>query len=101
MNRVLLIVSFAVACGPKVKVFATVHARRFAPDLLVARVGGHRGDRRSYQIEHAGKSAQVAPAVFDAALAGTPVLGDWVLTSPLLAGEACGTPTLPRNLVID
>ena len=87
-------------CGAE-GVSATVHPKRFSDDIKVATVAAHSGDPRSYDVEHRGVHARVAPGQSSTAFAGTPITGDWVLTSPLQPGEACGTPTLPHNLVVD
>ena len=90
----------SAGCGDG-KVWATVHARRFSRTLAAAAVSSHAGDGRTYDVTHAGVTATVSPGVTARQFAGMAILGDWVLTSPLAAGEACGTPTLPRSLVVD
>jgi hypothetical protein len=82
-------------------VWATVHPKRFTQDITVATVRSHPGDGRTYRVRHAGVEATVAPGIVVHEFAGRPLLGDWVLTSPLAPGETCGTPTLPRSLVVD
>jgi hypothetical protein len=81
------------------KVWATVHAERFAGNLKVAAVGAHPGDGRIYEVEHAGLHATVAPEAMATAFAGTAIAGDWVLTAPLSSGQTCTT--TPHNLVVD
>jgi hypothetical protein len=83
------------------RVWATVHAQRFATSVKVSVVATHVGDSRTYDVQHDGAHVTLAPGTTSADFAGQPVVGDWVLSSPLLPGEACGTPTLPRNLVVD
>jgi hypothetical protein len=90
----------SAGCGDG-KVWATVHAQRFSPDVKVATVASHAGDDRTYDVQHAGRNAKVTPGAPTASLAGSALVGDWVLTSPLRPGETCGTPTLPRSLVVD
>ena len=87
-------------CGDG-KAWATVHPQHFSNDLKVATVSSHAGDGRTYDVVHAGTHAPVSPGTTATQFAGMPIMGDWVLTSPLAAGEACGTPTLPRSLVVD
>src|SRR5580704_14104175 len=41
------------------KVWATVHVERFAGDLKVTTISSHPGDRRIYDVEHAGLHATV------------------------------------------
>jgi hypothetical protein len=86
------------------KVHAIVHVQRFSPDVRVATVSTRAEDARTYTVTHAGVVAAVHPGDGPAiAWSGTPILGDWVLESPLLPGESCGTPgaaALPRNLGI-
>ncbi len=81
------------------KVWATVHAQHFAANMNVATMSAHPGDRRIYEVQHAGLHATVAPEASTAAFAGVPIEGDWVLTTPLSNGQTCAT--VPRNLVID
>ena len=90
----------SAGCGNG-NVWATVHAQRFSNDLKVATASSHAGDGRTYTVAHAGVQATVSPGALSTQFAGLPILGDWVLTSPLAAGEVCGTPTLPRSLVVD
>jgi len=81
------------------KVWATVHAERFATYVKVATVVAHPGDDRIYDVEHAGLRATVAPRAVSTAFAGTAIAGDWVLTAPLPPGQTCAT--IPHNLVVD
>jgi hypothetical protein len=81
------------------KVWATVHAERFAGDLKVATVAAHPGDGRIYEVEHVGLHATVAPGAVTTAFAGTAIAGDWALNVPLSSGQTCAT--IPHNLVVD
>lgn len=83
------------------KVWATVHAQRFAADVKVATVSSHQGDDRTYDVEHAGKRATIVPGTPSTAFLGTPMAGDWQLTATLADGQACGSADIPVNLVID
>lgn len=83
------------------RVWATVHAQKFATSVKVSVVATHPGDGRTYDVEHGGAHATLAPETTTATFAGLPVVGDWKVSSPLLPGEACGTSSLPRNLVVD
>jgi hypothetical protein len=83
------------------RIWGTVHASHFGPNVKVGMVTLHPGDGRSYEVEHGGISASVSPGVPASAFVGTVITGDWVLSSPLRPGERCGTPSLPRNLVVD
>ena len=89
----------SAGCGNG-KFWATVHPQRFSNEVRVATVSARQGDDRAYQISHAGVDGTVSPGAQDTRWAGTPIVGDWLLTSPLRPGEACG-PALPRNLGID
>jgi hypothetical protein len=80
-------------------VWATVHAEHFAADVKVAAVTSHSGDSRIYDVRHAGRRATVAPETLTTVFAGTPIAGDWILSTPLIDGQSCAT--IPRNLVID
>ena len=77
---------------------STVHARNFASQVTVATVAVRPGDDRTYEVQHAGVDKTVAPGALDTAWAATPILGDWVLTTVLRPGEACGAPSLPSTL---
>jgi hypothetical protein len=90
----------SAGCGNG-KVWATVHPQRFSSDLKVATVSSHAGEGRTYDVAHAGVHATVDPGTTATQFAGLPLMGDWVLPSPLAAREACGTATLPRSLVVD
>jgi hypothetical protein len=90
----------SAGCGGG-KVWATVHPQHFSNDLKVATVSSHAGDGRTYDVAHAGIHATVSPGTTATQFAGSPIMGDWMLTSSLAGGESCGTPTLPRNLVVD
>ena len=83
------------------RVWATVHPLRFASAVKVSMVAAHPGDSRTYDVQHGGASATLTPGTTAAIFAGKPIVGDWVLSSPLLPGEACGTSALPRSLVVD
>jgi hypothetical protein len=83
------------------KISATVHVKRFTENMKVDRVVLHEGDKRSYEVRHDGHTGAVTAGAVETAFRGTAIAGDWMLVSPLLAGEACGTPTLPRNLIVD
>ena len=85
-------------CGDG-KVWATIHAERFARNVRVATVASHPRDSRIYEVMHSGVSAKVAPDKPSTAFAGTPIVGDWALTVPLTADQTCET--IPHNLVID
>jgi hypothetical protein len=82
-------------------VWATVHAQRFTTEVKVSVVATHAGDSRTYDIQHGGVRATLAPGAMTGTFAGQPIDGDWLLSSPLLSGEACGTAALPRSLVVD
>jgi hypothetical protein len=81
------------------KVWATVRAQHFAADLKVAIVTAHPSDDRLYDVQHAGRRATVAPGKVTTVFAGTPIAGDWVLSTPLSDRETCAT--IPHNLVVD
>ena len=83
------------------KVWATVHANRFAADVKVAPVSAHAGARRTYEVPHAGVRSPVAPGAPSTAFAGLPIGGDWLLTATLDPSQRCGTPGVPSNVVVD
>jgi len=96
----------SAACSAGV-VSSTAHLRNFAPDLAVALVGMQPGDSRAgYDVTHVDArthqpvTAHVAPAAPTDRFAGMPIGGDWVISSPLAAGESCDPPSLPNNLVV-
>ena len=68
--------------------------------IKVARVGLIAGVNRTYSVEHAGRSADVAPGAPSTAFAGLPVQGSWRLSTPLGPSEACGR-NVPRSLIIE
>jgi hypothetical protein len=80
----------------------TVNAPASAWDarIQVATVGVAAGVNRTYHVEHAGRSADVAPGAPSTAFAGLPVQGDWRLSTPLTGSEACGR-NVPRSLIVD
>ncbi len=81
------------------KVWATVHAQRFSPDVRVDRVTSHAHDDRTYDVGHEGIHARVAPGATSDAFAGTRLVGDWKLTAELPPGATCEA--AGRNVVID
>jgi hypothetical protein len=86
-------------CGND-RIWATAKANGFARGLKVASVEGLSGDAHAYDVVHLGRRATVRAGTASQDFAGTEVDGDWVLTTPLLPGERCGTQTLPRNLSV-
>jgi hypothetical protein len=83
------------------KVWATIHAKNFSPDIKVAAIARRNGDDRTYQITHGGVQGDLGPENDTKAFQGTPIFGDWIILSPLRAGEACHTASLPRSFGID
>ena len=87
-------------------VTSTAHVRNFAPDLVVAVVGTWPGDDRTYDVSHLDErthqvvTARVSAAAPTTRFAGLPIVGDWILASPLLPGASCDSPGLPSNLVV-
>ncbi len=77
-----------------------VKVSQFSDNVLVARVSAAADDGHTYAVEHEGHAGTVSPQAQSDAFAGTHINGDWVLAATLLPGEQCGTPTLPRNLVV-
>jgi hypothetical protein len=71
------------------------------PRITVTSVALPARVNRTYVVEHEGRSATIAPGAPSSAFAGLPVQGSWRLSTPLGPSEACGTPTVPRNLSID
>jgi len=83
------------------KAWATVHVKRFAADVKVSTVATHAGDPRTYDVEHEGVHATIAPATPSSAFAGKPIAGDWVLTARLDPSQICHTPAIQNNVVVD
>lgn len=78
---------------------ATVHANRFSLKVKVATVVSHSNDGRTYEVQHAGRSATIAPGEVVSAFRDTPLAGDWTLSAPVGDGQTCET--VPPVLVID
>ncbi|MDB5215328.1 MAG: hypothetical protein JWO86_3255, partial [Myxococcaceae bacterium] len=83
------------------KAWATVHVKRFASDIKVSTVSAHAGDPRTYDVEHEGVRATIAPGTPSTAFAGKPIAGDWVLTARLDPAQVCRTPAIQNNVVVD
>ena len=83
------------------KAWATVHVKRFAMDIKVGIVSAHEGDPRTYDVEHEGVRATVAPGTPSSAFAGKPISGDWLLTARLDPAQICHTPAIQNNVVVD
>ena len=81
------------------RVTATVHARHFSPQVKVATVVSHPNDGRTYEVQHAGRSAIIMPGEVLAVFRGTPLAGDWTLSAPVGEGQTCET--VPPVLVLD
>jgi hypothetical protein len=81
------------------RVRATVHAANFSPHLKVATVVSHPNDGRTYEVQHAGRSAILAPGAVLTVFEGTALAGDWILSAPVGEGETCAT--VPPVLVLD
>jgi len=58
-------------------------------------------DGRQYHVEHDGLAGDVAPNLPSTTFSGAPIAGVWSLKTPLGAGEACGTGSLPRVLMVE
>jgi hypothetical protein len=80
-------------------VWVTDNATHWDPKLRVVRVVSH--DGRRYHIEHQGHSGDVSATVPSTAFSGTSVKGKWLLKMELKHGEACGTASIPRSLMVD
>jgi hypothetical protein len=80
-------------------VTVTAPASAWDPRIQVKSVALAPGVNRTYLIEHAGRSASVAPGAASTAFAGLPVQGSWRLSTPLGPSEACGR-NVPRSLQI-
>lgn len=81
------------------KVRATVHANRFSPKVKVATVVSHPNDGRTYEVQHAGRSATIAPGEVVSVFLETPLEGEWMLSAPVGEGQTCES--VPPVLVID
>jgi hypothetical protein len=75
-------------------------AASWDPHIQVATVALPAAIKRTYQVEHGGRSATLSPGAPSTAFAGLPVQGSWRLSTPLLPSEACGR-NVPRSLVIE
>lgn len=70
-------------------------------DLTVVDVRLPEGVARTLKVLHAGREIELnATNPRSNQLGGLPVVGKWQLSTLLIAGETCGTPTLPANLAI-
>ena len=86
--------------GNTLALTVTAPAADWDARIKVARVGLIAGVNRTYSVEHAGRSADVAPGAPSTAFAGLPVQGSWRLSTPLGPSEACGR-NVPRSLIIE
>ena len=78
-------------------IWTTVQAGGFDPTLRIESVSA----ARELDVAHDGRTAKLAPNTSTLAFRGTPVDGTWTLKGPLIAGEKCGEPSIPPNLIID
>jgi hypothetical protein len=78
----------------------TAPASAWDPHIQITSVALVAGVNRTYVVEHAGRSATLAPGAPSNAFAGLPVQGNWRLSTPLGPTEACGR-NVPRSLLID
>ena len=70
-------------------------------ELTVVEVRLPVGVDRTLKVQHAGRQVELnATNPRSNQLGGLPVVGKWQLSTPLNAGETCGTPALPTNLTI-
>jgi hypothetical protein len=76
---------------------STIAASGFAPSLRVNGVSS----ARALTVTHAGRTAHLGAGEASATFRGLPVDGDWQLEGALLAGETCGTPSIPAGLFLD
>lgn len=81
------------------KVWATVHAKRFSSNVKVATVASYQKDDRIYEVEHSGFSATLSPGNEVKVFSGTPIAGEWVLSTSVGDGQTCAT--VPPVLVIN
>jgi len=69
--------------------------------LIVATVELPHGVDRTINVQHEDRDTELNSTTRGSdQFAGLPVVGKWQLRTPLIAGETCGTPTIPRNLTI-
>ncbi|MDB4963974.1 MAG: hypothetical protein JWP01_3973 [Myxococcales bacterium] len=90
-------------------VSSTKHVNSFG-GLTITMIGVGDGNKRASldvtrdDPNNAGATvtAHVTPDQTSRALAGLPINGDWVISSPLLPGETCDgpKPVLPNNLIV-
>jgi hypothetical protein len=81
----------------------TARLTEISPDLRAELVTVEDSERRSYDITRMDAAqhpirAHVARGVSTAAFANLPMAGDWMLSSPLVAPEACPTDGSPGNI---
>lgn len=88
-------------------VISTAHIKNFALDLTVLDIEAPPSHARpGYDVTrvdertHEPVTAHVAPGAQTTRFAGMSLAGDWIISSPLAPGEACGSPRLPANLVV-
>jgi len=91
----------ATCAGSALSVTAEPPTQSWSANAQVGGIASLSGDKHAYHIEHAGKSADLAPGTSTLAFQGTPVTGPWKLSLTLLPGEQCGTPTVPRTLGVE
>jgi hypothetical protein len=88
----------ATCSGSTLGVTAVAPPELVSSHLLVGTISTLAEDRHAYHVEHAGKSADLTPGSSTDAFKGLSLSGEWRLSLTLLAGEQCGTPSVPRNL---
>jgi hypothetical protein len=88
----------ATCSGSTLAVTAVAPPELVSSNLLVGSITTLAEDKHAYHVEHAGKTADLAPGASTDAFAGLPLTGDWKLSLTLLPAEQCGTPSVPRNL---
>jgi len=68
-------------------------------DLVVQSVRLPDGVHRTLHVEHDSKELTLDDQNRESnALTGSPVLGRWILSTPLTEGEVCSSPTIPPSL---
>ena len=85
----------------KLSVTAKAPPPLWQSNLVVAQLTTLPGDPHTYHLEHAGKTADVAPGDTSSAFAGTLVAGDWLLSITLNSEEHCMAPDAPANVPLN
>jgi len=85
----------------KLSVMAKAPPPLWQSNLVVAQLTTLPGDPHTYHLEHAGKTADLAPGATSNAFAGTLVAGDWLLSIKLEGEEHCMADDAPAKVPLN